>query len=54
MTDEHQPNAVIATAILDSFRDLPDRNIEPEEAKLVAKSILTALKEAGFKLTVVD
>ena len=54
MTDEHQPNAVIATALMESFRDLPDRNIDPEEAKLLAKRILAALEAAGFQVKVFE
>jgi len=34
MADEHQTNAIIATAILDSVKDHPDNAIDPEEAKL--------------------
>jgi len=52
MTDEHQPIAIVATAILQSCRDLPDSHLDPEEAKIVAKCILAALKEAGFEVTV--
>ena len=51
MTDEHQPLAVIATAILDSFRDHPDFKLGAEEAKIIAKRIVTALEDAGLQLT---
>jgi hypothetical protein len=50
MTDEHQTYAVIATAILESFR----ASYIPEEAKIVAKRILAALEEAGYEITAVD
>ena len=53
MADEHQTNAIIATAILDSL-DHPDRQLDPEEAKIVAKRILTALEEAGLQITLAD
>ena len=54
MADEHQTNVVIATAIIESFKDHPDHKLDPEEAKLIAKRILEALKDAGFQVTVVD
>jgi hypothetical protein len=54
MTDEHQANAIIATAMLDSFRDHPDHKLDPEEAKIIAKRILAALEKAGLQITLVD
>jgi hypothetical protein len=54
MSDEHQTNAIIATAILDSFKDHPNHSIEPEEAKIMAKRIIAALTDAGLEVTVVD
>ena len=54
MADEHQTNAIIATAILDSVRDHPDHAIDPEEAKVMAKCILDALTDAGLEITLVD
>ena len=54
MTDEHQANAIIATAMLDSFRDHPDHKLDPEEAKIIAKRILAALVKAGLQITLVD
>jgi hypothetical protein len=54
MTDEHQTNAIIATAILDSFRDHPDHKLDPEEAKIIAKRITVALEDAGLQITPVD
>ncbi|MGE9008192.1 hypothetical protein ACO2JO_06395 [Leptospira interrogans] len=43
MTDEHQINAIIAAAILDSLNDHPELKIDAEETKIIAKRILTAL-----------
>jgi hypothetical protein len=54
MADEHQANVVIATAILDSFRDYPDYKLDPEEAKIIAKRILAAVEDAGLQVTLVD
>ena len=53
MVDEHQTNAIIATAILDSVRDHPDHAIDPEEAKVMAKRILAALSDAGLEITLI-
>ena len=50
MTDEHQVYAIIATSIRDCHKDNPDRRIDPEEAKLMAKSIVAALNEAGLAI----
>jgi hypothetical protein len=52
--DEHQTNAIIATAILDSLREQPDHKMEPEEAKIIAKRILAALEDAGLQITPID
>jgi hypothetical protein len=54
MADEHQANTIIATAILDSIGDHPNYNLDPEEAKVLAKCILTALEEAGLQITLID
>ena len=54
MADEHQTNAIIATAILDSVRKHPDHEIDPEQAKLMAKLILAALTNAGLEISIVD
>ena len=54
MTDDHQLNAIIATAILDSLQNHPDHSIGPEEAKIVAKRIIAALTDAGLQVSVVD
>jgi hypothetical protein len=50
MSDEHQVNAIIATAISDSRRDHPDGRIDPEEAKQMAKCIMEALAGAGLEI----
>jgi hypothetical protein len=54
MTDEHQPIAVIATALLDTFKDDPNRLLGAEEVKIIAKRIVAALEEAGLRITLVD
>ncbi len=54
MVDEHQTNVVIATEIIESFKDHPDYKLDPEEAKIVAKRILVALEDAGFQITLID
>lgn len=54
MADQHQVNAMIATAICDCLKDNPDRRIDPETAKHVAKCIVSALTEAGFAIVVAD
>ena len=50
MADQHQLYAIIATAICECYRDNPERRIEPEEAKQIAKSIVAALTEAGLAI----
>ena len=52
--DEHQLNAIIATAILDSLKDHPNHSIGPEEARIMAKRIIAALADAGLHVTIVD
>jgi hypothetical protein len=47
MTDPHQVNIIIASAIRDCQKDDPHA-IGPEAAKLMAKCIIAALEEAGF------
>ena len=54
MVDEHQTNAIIATAILESVKDHPNSVIDPEQAKLMAKHILAALTDAGLEVSLVD
>lgn len=50
MADQHQVNTIMATAICDCFKDDPDRRVEPEEAKHIAKCIVAALTEAGLAI----
>jgi hypothetical protein len=40
----------MATAICDCHKDNPERRIDPEEAKLMAKCIVAALTEAGLAI----
>jgi hypothetical protein len=54
MADEHQTNTIIATAILDSIKSRPPGDLNPEEAKMIAKRILAALEEAGLHVTLID
>ncbi len=54
MFDEHQINAIIATALLESFGDHPDHRLDAEEAKIVAKRILEALQDAGLQILPID
>ena len=54
MTDVHQINAIIATAILESFSDHPELKIDAEETKIIAKRILTALGDAGLQVTATE
>ena len=54
MADEHLTNAIIATALLDSFSDHPQHSLDPEEAKMIAKRILAALEDAGLQVTLAD
>jgi hypothetical protein len=50
MTDPHQVNAIISTAICDARKDHPEQRIDPEEAKQMAKCIIDALTDAGLKV----
>ncbi len=50
MSDEHQVNSIIATAIYDARKDQPEGKIDPQEAKHVAKCIIEALSEAGLQI----
>ncbi|MBR1154502.1 hypothetical protein [Bradyrhizobium sp. JYMT SZCCT0428] len=54
MTDEHQINAIIAMAILDSFSNHPELKVDSEEAKIIAKRILGALRDAGLQVTATE
>lgn len=54
MADQHQVNSIIATAIFDCRKDDPDRKIDPEEAKQMAKCIVEALTDAGLQIAPVS
>jgi hypothetical protein len=47
MIDPHQVNTIVSTTICAFFAHHPDATIGIEEAKLLAKQIADALKEAG-------
>ena len=51
MADQHQVNTIIATAICDCSKE-PDRTIDPENAKQMAKFIIEALTDAGLEIRV--
>lgn len=51
MTDQHQANAIIATAICDCRKGLSDQAIGPQQAKQIAKCIIEALADAGLQIT---
>jgi hypothetical protein len=50
LTDHHQANSIIATAICDCRKDHPDQEVSPEEAKQIAKCIIEALANAGLEI----
>jgi hypothetical protein len=50
MADPHQVMSIMATAICDARKDPPDHRLDPEEAKQLAKCIIEALTDAGFKI----
>lgn len=52
VSDEHQVNSIIATAICECTRERPDLKIDPEEAKQMAKCILEALADASLEIAV--
>jgi hypothetical protein len=54
MSDQHQVNSIIATAISDVRKDHPDGRIDPEEAKQIAKCIIDALFSAGLQIVPVS
>jgi hypothetical protein len=49
LTDPHQVNSIIATAICDCRRD-HEHPIDPAEAKQIAKCIVEALTDAGLEI----
>ena len=54
MSDEHQTNAIIATALLELLSNHPAPKLDPEEAKIIAKRIVAALQDAGLQISPVD
>ena len=50
MADQHQVNAVIATAITECRKDHPEGPIYPAEAKLMAKCIIEHLADSGLQI----
>jgi hypothetical protein len=50
LTDPHQINSIIASAICDCRKEHPENSIQPDEAKVIAKCIVEALSNAGFKI----
>jgi hypothetical protein len=50
MTDPHQLNSIIATAICDACKVHPDHRINPEEAKQISKCIVEELTDAGLEI----
>ena len=52
MADQHQVNTIIATTICDCLKDHPDRRVDPEQAKYLAKCIVAALTDAGLAVVV--
>jgi hypothetical protein len=52
LVDQHQVHSIIAAAICECRRDPPERRIDPEEAKQIAKCIVEALADAGLIVSV--
>jgi hypothetical protein len=50
LTDHHQVNSIIATAICECCKERPERAIDPEEAKQIAKCIMESLANAGLAI----
>jgi len=50
LTDEHQVNSIIATAICDAQKNNQEKRMSPEEAKQIAKCIIEALSDAGLNI----
>jgi hypothetical protein len=45
MVDQHHVYALIAKAICDTRKDNPEHQIDPEEAKQIAKCVVEALAD---------
>jgi hypothetical protein len=52
LVDQHQVISIIANAICECFKEPPEQDIDPEEAKQVAKCIIEALTEVGLEIGV--
>jgi hypothetical protein len=52
VADQHQVNAIIATAISECSKAHPEQKIGSEEAKQMAKCIIEALTDAGLDIHV--
>ena len=52
LVDQHQVISIIANAICECFKEPPEQDIDPEEAKQVAKCIIEALNEVGLEIGV--
>ena len=50
VTDQHQVNSIIAATISECSNVHPDRKIDTEEAKQMAKCIIEALTDAGLEI----
>jgi hypothetical protein len=52
--DDHQVNSIIATAICECSGAQSEDKIAPEQAKQMAKYIITALADAGLEIRLHD
>lgn len=48
--DDHQVNSIIATAICECSPEPSEHKIVPEQAKQMAKCIITALSDVGLEI----
>jgi hypothetical protein len=54
MDDPHQVMTIIATAICDAHKAADGEQLDPEEAKQIAKCICEALSDAGLQIMPVN
>jgi len=54
MTDAHQVNSIISSAIVNCKVDAADDDVDMEKAKHMAKCIAKALTDAGFEIVLKD
>ena len=52
--DDHQVNSIIATAICDCCKERREHEMDPEQAKQMAKCIVGALSDAGLEIRLGD